>query len=137
MGSPAQVQQMLRTYGRQLTSAKRLARFKRALRAAGSEDEVEISRRARRKELVEKIAREIIENLIVSNTDNPMVAEILDELENATGTRYVFEYPLDGNDVRILKETEQGPQQVEGQERLTTMQRLWDLTLGKVDRTML
>ncbi len=128
---------MLRTYGRQLTSAKRLARFRRALRAAGSEDEVEISRRARRKELVEKIAREIIENLIVSNTDNPMVVEIVNDLERQTGTRYLFEYPLDGNDVRILKETENGPLEVRGEERLTTMKRLWDMTVEKVDRTML
>lgn len=128
---------MLRTYGRQLTSAKRLARFRRALRAAGSEDEVEISRRARRKELVEKIAREIIENLIVSNTDNPMVAEIVNDLERQTGTRYLFEYPLDGTDVQILKETANGPLVVTGEERLRTMQRLWDMTVEKVDRTML
>lgn len=137
MTSPAKVQRMLRTYGRQLTSAKRLARFRRALQASGAEDEVEISRQARRRELVEKIAREIIENLIVSNTDNPVVTDIVNELERETGTRYLFEYPLDGADVRILKETKNVPQEVTGNERLSVMRRLWELTLQRVDRTML
>ena len=35
---PYQVSAMLRTYGRQVTTARRLARYRRSLRAAGAED---------------------------------------------------------------------------------------------------
>lgn len=128
---------MLRTYGKQLTSAKRLARFRRALKLSGSQDEVTISREAKRRELVERIAREIIENLIVSNTDNPMVHRILGQLESETGTHYVFEYPLDGFDVQIIKSTADGANEVQGVERHEVMQRLWEITLANVDQTML
>jgi hypothetical protein len=128
---------MLRTYGKQLTSAKRLARFRRALRLSRSQDEVTISREAKRRELVERIAREIIENLIVSNTDNPVVGSILHQLEHETGKQYVFEYPLDGMDVQILHDTQNGPSEVTGPERQEVMQRLWEITLARVDATML
>ena len=59
LAQPVNVRLMLRTYGKQLTSASRLARFKRALALSGAQDMVSISREARRKELVERIAQEI------------------------------------------------------------------------------
>jgi len=133
----ANVRMMLRTYGKQLTSAKRLARFRRALQLSHSQDEVTISREAKRRELVERIAREIIENLIVSNTDNPVVGKILHQLEHETGKHYVFEYPLDGTDVQILHDTQTGANEVTGPERQEVMQRLWQITLARVDETML
>ncbi len=128
---------MLRTYGKQLTSAKRLARFRRALQLTRSQDEVTISRDAKRRELVERIAKEIIENLIVSNTENPIVHRILGRLESETGKQYMFEYPLDGMDVQIFEDTEKGPNEVIGEERLQVMRHLWDITLDSVDQTML
>lgn len=137
MANPAKVRMMLRTYGKQLTSAKRLARFRRALKLSRSQDEVTISRDAKRRELVERIAKEIIENLIVSNTENPMVHRIVSQLESETGKHYVFEYPIDGYDVQILQETEKGPHEITGDERLHVMRRLWDITLESVDQTML
>jgi len=85
--NPAEVRNMLRTYGKQLTSAKRLARFRRALNRSESSDVVTISREARRRELIEKVSREIIENLIVSGNENPVVSDILEQLELDFGTR--------------------------------------------------
>lgn len=137
MANPANVRRMLRTYGKQLTSAKRLARFRRALQLTRSQDEVTISRDAKRRELVERIAKEIIENLIVSNTENPIVHRILGRLESETGKQYMFEYPLDGMDVQIFEDTEKGPNEVIGEERLQVMRHLWDITLDSVDQTML
>jgi len=137
LANPANVRRMLRTYGKQLTSAKRLARFRRALQLTRSQDEVTISRDAKRRELVERIAKEIIENLIVSNTENPIVHRILGRLESETGKQYMFEYPLDGMDVQIFEDTEKGPNEVIGEERLQVMRHLWDITLDSVDQTML
>ncbi|WP_319780626.1 DVU0524 family FlgM-associated protein [Maridesulfovibrio sp.] len=135
--NPAEIRNMLRTYGKQLTSAKRLARFRRALKRSESPDVVTISRQARRRELVEKISREIIENLIVSGNENPVVSDILEQLELDFGDRFFFEYPLDGSDVQVLKETPEGVFDLPREEKAQVMNRLWEITLDKVDRTML
>lgn len=131
----ATVRTMLRTYGKQLTSAKRLARFRQALGATPPMDDV--ARQAKRRELVERIAHEVIENLIVNTTHSPVVEAILDQLEREFGQRYLFEFPVDGTDVQILRETQQGPLDVLGNERDKVMRRLWEITLSKVDDTML
>ncbi|SDL36594.1 hypothetical protein SAMN05660337_2783 [Maridesulfovibrio ferrireducens] len=135
--NPAEIRNMLRTYGKQLTNAKRLARFRRALKMSESVDVVTISRQARRRELIEKISREIIENLIVSGNENPVVSDILEQLELDFGERYLFEYPLDGSDVQVLKESAEGVIDLPPEEKSVIMNRLWEITLEKVDRTML
>lgn len=135
--SPAEIRTMLRTYGKQLSSAKRLARFRRALKLTESQDIVSISRQAKRREMVEKISREIIENLIVAGSENPVVTDIVDQLELDFGERYYFEYPLDGNDVQILKETPEGIIDLPPADKAQVMNRLWEITLEKVDATML
>ena len=133
--SSANVRIMLRTYGKQLTSAKRLARFRQAL--GGSRPEDNVSKQAKRRELVQRIAHEVIESLIVNATHSPVVAAILGQLESEFGHRYLFEYPVDGTDVQILRETEHGPYELAGTERSKVMRRLWEITLSKVDDTML
>jgi len=131
------VRLMLRTYGKQLTSAKRLARFKRALALSGSQDMVSISREARRRELVERISQEVVENLLVNGQDNPVVTRVLAELEQDMGERVLFDYPLDGGEVQILRETPEGPQEVVPDEKMRIMRRLWEITIANVDETML
>ncbi|MUM76043.1 hypothetical protein GKC30_00160 [Pseudodesulfovibrio sp. F-1] len=133
--SSANVRTMLRTYGKQLTNAKRLARFRQALGEAKALDGVD--RQAKRRELVERIAREVIENLIVSSTPSPVVAAILGQIQEEFGHPFLFEYPVDGTDVIILRSTADGPQEVVGPERNRVMRRLWEITLSKVDDTML
>ncbi|SNR64294.1 hypothetical protein SAMN04488503_0558 [Humidesulfovibrio mexicanus] len=134
---PVNVRLMLRTYGKQLTSAKRLARFKRALALSGAQDMVSISREARRRELVERIAQEVIENLLVNGQDNPVVTRVLEELEQELGEKVLFDYPLDGGEVQILRQTDQGPLEIAPEEKLGIMRRLWEITIANVDETML
>lgn len=126
---------MLRTYGKQLTSAKRLARFKQAMGDVPVLDEA--AKRAKRREMVERIAHEVIENLIVNTEHSPVVAAILKQLEQEFGSPFIFEYPVDGSDVQILRDTQQGPQELKGDDRNKVMRRLWEITLSKVDDTML
>ncbi|MGE4553373.1 MAG: DVU0524 family FlgM-associated protein, partial [Desulfovibrionaceae bacterium] len=101
---------MLRTYGRQLTSARRLARFDRTMLLARAERPDPDARDARRQEMVRRVAREIVENLIVNGSDNPVVLDIKTTLEREVGQPLVFEYPLDGDDLHILRATPTGPQ---------------------------
>jgi len=134
---PVNVRLMLRTYGKQLTSAKRLARFKRALTLSGAQDMVSISREARRKELVERISQEVVENLLVNGQDNPVVNRVLETLEQDLGERVLFDYPLDGGEVQILRQTPEGPQEIAPEEKMRIMRRLWEITMSSVDETML
>lgn len=134
---PADVRIMLKTYGKQLSSAKRLARFRHALRLSQAQDAVSISQQAKRRELVERVAREIMENLIVNGEGNPVVGEIMDRLAAQTGWTVVFEYPLDGGDLRVLRDTPEGPLELGPEEKARLMQELWEVTLAKVDETML
>ncbi len=134
---PVNVRLMLRTYGKQLTSAKRLARFKRALVLSGAQDQVSISREAKRREMVERISQEVIENLLVSGQENPVVIGVLEDLEQDLGERVLFDYPLDGGEVQILRQTEAGPREVDPEEKMRILRRLWEITLDRVDGTML
>lgn len=137
IAQPVNVRLMLRTYGKQLTSAKRLARFKRALMLSGAQDMVSISREAKRRELVERISQEVIENLLVNGQENPVTGKVLEALEEDLGEKVLFDYPLDGGEVQILRQTPEGPEEVLPEEKMRIMRKLWEITLGKVDDTML
>ena len=134
---PVNVRLMLRTYGKQLTSAKRLARFKRALVLSGAQDQLTISREAKRKELVERIAQEVIENLLVNGQENPVVNGVLEDLEQDLGEKVLFDYPLDGGEVQLLRQTGEGPREIDPDEKMRILRRLWEITLDRVDGTML
>ena len=134
---PLQVRNMLRTYGRQLTRARRLARFRRSLALAGAEDEIIISRAAKRRSLVERISREIVENLLVSGTENPIVREIKNRLDAEFNQKFEFQYPPAEVDIRIFKETDHGPKEISAGEKNRVLAKLWEITLEKVDDTML
>ncbi|BDQ35422.1 DVU0524 family FlgM-associated protein [Pseudodesulfovibrio portus] len=131
----ANVRTMLRTYGKQLSSAKRLARFRQAI--GGLEPMDDIAKQAKRRELIQRIAHEVIENLIVNASPSPVVKAVLGQLERDMGEHLVFEYPIEGGDVQVLRETQSGPQEVTGPERDKIMRRLWEIALSKVDGTML
>jgi hypothetical protein len=136
--NPALLRNMLRTYGRQITTARRLARYRRSLRAAGAEDQIEISREAKRRELVHKVAAEIVESLIVTGSDNPVVEEILRELETAFRTKFLFAYPPEEQDLQIFRVPgEKNAVEVTGAERTKVLEKLWHIALEKVDETML
>lgn len=131
----ANVRTMLRTYGKQLSNAKRLARFRQAI--GGQEPLDDVARQAKRRELTQRIAHEVIENLIVNASPSPVVKAVLDQLERDTKKKLVFEYPIEGGDVQILQETHSGPQEITGPERDKVLRQLWEITLSKVDGTML
>ncbi len=131
------VQNMLMGYDRQLVSARRLARYRRSLQAARGEEEPSIPPEVKRRELVERVAREIVENLIISGSKSPIVEAIKLQLEEDLGQPIHFTYPPTEHDLQIFKETDQGAVEVDPQEKGAILHRLWKITLDKVDATML
>jgi len=131
------VRNMLRSYDRQLVTARRLARYRRVMRAADASDALSISREARRNQLVERVAKEVVENLLISGSDNPIVARIRDQLERECKETYLFEYPVTEPELLVFRQTKAGPVELEPEQKQDVLNRLWKITLDTVDETML
>ena len=130
------VRNMLLNYDKQLIAARRLNRFLQAMRAeAGVAQEIPAD--IKRRVLVERVAHEVMENLLFSGSDNPIVQDVKAELEQETGEQFSFRFPAEDLSFQVYRETESGPEKVEAAERLHILDRLWSITLDKVDQTML
>lgn len=133
---PFYVRNMLLQYDKQLITARRLARYQRTMgRGAGGEDP--IAREVKRRQLIERVTREIVENLLMSGSDSVVVQRIRRQLEDEVGAVLLFEYPIMEQDLQIFKKTPQGPKEVTPQEKLQIMNSLWKIALDTVDETML
>lgn len=135
--NPFLVKNVLRTYDQHLDTGRRIARFKKYMNLAGEGDSVSISQEAKRRQMVEKVTREIVDNLIGSDSANPVVAEIKQQLAKELGGNVVFKYPANGDGLQILKDTPDGVIELTNGEKDAFMQRLWDVSLNKVNETML
>ena len=128
--------QMLLQYGKQLIAARRLARYESMIgRSKSSSDE---AAQAKRRALVERIAREIIDNLIFSGSDNPIVRDVKENLARETGEHYIFRYPPAEEDFQIFRETPEGQEEeLSADDKRNLMGQLWNVALRTVDATML
>lgn len=128
--------QMLLRYSRQLVAARRLARYDRLLGRGGQADPDAAAEK--RQAMVERVAREIVENLIFSGSENPIVQEVQGRLIEELGEELVFRYPPADLDFKIFRTLEDGEErELLPGEKQAVMGRLWDVTLRTVDATML
>lgn len=135
--NPTLVKNVLRTYDRHLVNGRRLARLSRHLRGPGVPAIEDKSRELKRRRLVERVAREIIENLITSDSRNSMVQEIKNELNQELETELIFHYPPTGEDMKIFIQGEDQPKELSQEQRDGILGKLWEMTLSKVNDTML
>lgn len=134
---PFQVQNMLRVYDQHLDQGRRMARYRMLLQRASPGDVVNLSQEARRKQLVEKIATEIMDSLMVSGSNNPVVLDIKRDLQREFGFEMEFRYlPLEP-EMQILRKNGEELIEVTGEEKTTILERFWRITLDKVSETML
>jgi hypothetical protein len=128
--------QLLLHYGKQLVAARRLARREQLIGRGLHGDEAENA--LRRRTMIERIAREIMDNLIFSGSENPIVQEVRGRLEGELGEKLIFRYPPADQDVKIFRRNDQGQEhELPQREKQQVMDRLWDVTLKTVDATML
>ena len=130
------VRNMLQNYDRQLIAARRLNRYLQALRG-DAEDAQKIPADVKRRVLIERVAHEVMENLVFSGSDNPIVQDVKTALEHELGERFSFKFPAEDLSFQVYRETAAGSEKVEAAERLRILDRLWSITLDKVDQTML
>ena len=131
------VKNIIRVYDRQLTNGRRIARLKKYIQESGQGDSVSISREAKRRQMVERVAREIIDNLITSGSNNHIVLEIKEELEKEFDQEFIFHYPPSGEEMQILKQDTQGLVELKPEEKNAALHKLWEITMHKVNETML
>ncbi len=132
--SNTKIQNILRNYQRQSSTTKQLAQLRKAIQNQSPEtDKTRISSQAKREQLVENISREIMDNLISSKTQNPVVAEIKQELEQEFNSSFLFQFMPKEN--RTIVRNSNG-QEVSEEERQQIMEKLWQLTRKKVNETM-
>lgn len=125
---------MLLQYDRQLVTARRLARLKAELRDRVT---APVSAETKRRVMVEHVARELLDNLLFTGSDNPVVREVRQELNRTLHGEFSFRYPPGEVDVRIFREEPEGSRELTSEERKNLLAALWEITLAKVDATML
>ena len=127
---------MLHQYGRQLVTSRRLARYHQVLRAnAGVEPE--LSPEMRRKIMVERVSRELFDNLLFTGSDNMVVEDVRNELAHVLGTGLAFRYPPGQLDMTITRDGPDGPKEVSPEEKALILAQVWKIILARVDATML
>ena len=130
------VRNMLLNYDKQLIAARRLNRYLQAMR-----DQDDVTQKmppdVKRRALVERVAHEVMENLLFSGSDNPIVQDVKTELEQELGQRFSFKFPAEDLSFQVYRESDSGPELIEAEERIRILDRLWSITLDKVDQTML
>lgn len=131
------MQHMLLQYGRQLTTARRLARHREAMRLAGG-FEPEPSPEEKRRLLVRRVTSEIVENLLLTGSDNPVVTEVKARLNEALGEEILFRFPPGELDMLLFRhDDEHGEEELDAEEKGRVMGLLWHIAEQTVDETML
>ncbi|HDQ40719.1 MAG TPA: hypothetical protein ENN39_06780 [Desulfonatronum sp.] len=134
---PQIFQNMLRVYGHHSVQGRRMARYRMLLQQSMAGDMVTLSKESKRKQLVEKIAREIMESLMVSESSNPVVQDVKKELQDEFGFFMEFGYPPLATEIQILRKEGENLQEITGEEKRFMLEKLWRIILNKVNETML
>ena len=130
------MQHMLLQYGRQLTTARRLAKHTQAMRLLLG-DAPPPPPEVKRLAMVERITAEIVENLLMTGSDNPIVHDVREKLNDTLGEVFSFRYPPGGLDMLICRETTDGPVEVSSTEKKHVLDTLWTVAKETVSQTML
>ena len=131
------MQHMLLQYGRQLMTARRLARHRQAMRLAEG-FAPEPSAEEKRKLMVSRVTSEIVENLLLTGSDNPVVQEVKDRLNDTLGEKIFFRYPPGELDMLVFRKNADGSEsEVSFEEKGKIMGLLWHIAENTVNETML
>ena len=127
---------MLSQYDRQAISARRMARHRQTMRMAASND-LQLPAEIKRKIMVERVAKELFENLLFAGSDTPLVLDLQKELVAEFGDSLEFHYPQGSLEIVILRRTQHGTEPVTPQFRAHVLGRARELSLAKVEETLL
>ena len=128
---------MMRSYDRQIGNGQRIERVKKYLTPLSqTEDSVTISKDARRNELIERVSREIVDNLLGSESSNPVVQEIKQQINEEYSSELLFSYSMNDTRLQIMQRHSEGTTQLTDEDRDNVLARIRKITQEKVDKTM-
>ena len=130
------MQHMLLQYGRQLTTARRLARHREAMRLAGVFTP-DPAPEEKRRLMVRRVTSEIVENLLLTGSDNPVVIQVKERLNETLGEEILFRFPPGELDMLLHRRNEHGEEELGLEERGKVMGLLWHIAEETVNETML
>jgi len=130
------MQHMLLQYGRQLTTARRLARHREAMRLAGVFTP-DPAPEEKRRLMVRRVTSEIVENLLLTGSDNPVVIQVKERLNETLGEEILFRFPPGELDMLLYRRGEYGEEELGLEERGKVMGLLWHIAEETVNETML
>ncbi len=129
----AKILSVIQKYHDQLSRTKRAVVFKKAMRLLQPpEDRVTLSQEGRRKELIHKLSREIINNLMVSKEPTGIALEIKESLEEKLGQRLFFEFDPKEKSIIVRREDKSRLAKEEQEEVLQTLRSLTEEKLRKI-----
>lgn len=96
-----------------------------------------LSEDMKRRIMVERVARELFEHLLFSDSDSPLLHEIRQTLRREFGEELIFRYSPGDAEVAVLRGTPRGKRKLSPARRTAVLERAWEITLDKVDETML
>ena len=97
----------LEQYYHQLNKSKRLRALSKSLRIFEPEDKVTLSLDGRRKELISRLTKEILNNLLTAAEQPKIVQEIKEELKKEFGSEFLFEFDPKEKTIKVRKEDKQ------------------------------
>ncbi|MDL2209863.1 hypothetical protein LJC26_03555, partial [Desulfovibrio sp. OttesenSCG-928-O18] len=116
---------------------RRLARHRQAMRIAGG-FQPEPDPEEKRRQMVGRVTSEIVENLLLTGSDNPIVIEVKERLNEALGEEVFFRYPPGELDMLLFRLGEHGEEEIIApEEKGKIMGLLWSIAEQTVNETML
>ncbi len=97
----------------------------------------DLSADMKRRIMVERVARELFENLLFTGSDTPVALEVRRALNREFGEELFFQYLPGSPGMAVLHDTPRGREEVPPATRADVLERAWAITLDKVDETML
>ena len=123
----------IQKYHIQQNRSKRIWALKNILTRQLSEDKVSLSEQGKRKELISRLTKEVVNNLISAKNQPEIVQEIKQELEDEYGHKLVFKFDPKEKSLTVRREDKRQLSETEQEELI---KKLWNITYKKLNSVL-
>lgn len=132
---PFQTRNMLKKYEQQLLTARRLERYRQAIKLI--KEPLSLSTIIKRKILVRLVAKEFFKNFLITGYNSSVVQDVQKELIEKFNNKICFQYPPESPEVVILVKVNNEWEKVGSKLQTEILCLAWTMILDKVNSTML
>lgn len=117
-------------YHKQLVASRTMAFHQQTLQMMSPEERMDPE--AKRQAVIRRVARELWTNFAVRGEDTPMLRHLCERLSEHYGKQLEFHYEPGGFELIILCRTDSGLQAVSDSEKVSLINRAWEISLEVV-----